>query len=107
MIKGIILIWPNKIATIPVGWALCDGTKGTPDLRDKYPIGASLDVAEVATAMIAGAQQAEGGAQQHQHTLYSPFPPILDSAPAGDYSPTCTLEYAYPPSTAFPYIMKL
>lgn len=107
MIRGIILIWHNKIATIPVGWALCDGSKDTPDLRDKYPIGASLDQAGVATAMIAGVQQAEGGTEQHTHSLYEPYEYIIDSDPAGDYTADGTLEYCYPPSTAFPYIMKL
>lgn len=106
MIKGIILIWPGTIATIPIGWHLCDGTAGTPDMRDKYPIGASEDIAGVATAMIAGVQQAEGGTEQHTHSLYEPYEYILDSAPAGDYSANGTLEYCYPPSTAFPYIMK-
>ena len=30
---------------IPAGWALCDGTQGTPDLRDKFIIGAGLTFA--------------------------------------------------------------
>lgn len=106
MIKGIILIWPGAIATIPAGFTLCDGTKGTPDMRDKYPIGASLDVAEVATAMIAGVQQAEGGSVQHDHYLLFPFEDILDDSPAGDYLHTSELQYCYPPTTAASFIMK-
>lgn len=39
--KGIIVMWSGSIATIPVGWALCDGTNGTPDLRSKFVVGAS------------------------------------------------------------------
>lgn len=27
-------------ATIPSGWALCNGQNGTPDLRDKFVVGA-------------------------------------------------------------------
>ncbi|GAI82595.1 unnamed protein product [marine sediment metagenome] len=30
----------NAIAQIPEKWALCDGTLGTPDLRDKFIVGA-------------------------------------------------------------------
>lgn len=32
---GMIVMWSGTIATIPSGWVLCDGTNGTPDLRDK------------------------------------------------------------------------
>lgn len=38
---GAILLWHGSIATIPAGYALCDGTLGTPDLRDRFIIGAS------------------------------------------------------------------
>lgn len=37
---GIVCMWSGSIATIPVGWALCDGSAGTPDLRDRFVIGA-------------------------------------------------------------------
>lgn len=37
---GMILMWSGSISTIPKGWALCDGTNGTPDLRDKFIAGA-------------------------------------------------------------------
>lgn len=34
---GLICMWSG--ATIPSGWNLCDGTNGTPDLRDKFIVG--------------------------------------------------------------------
>ena len=34
--KGVIVMWSGTLATIPVGWALCDGKNGTPDLRNKF-----------------------------------------------------------------------
>jgi len=37
---GIICLWSGSVATIPNGWHLCDGTEGTPDLQDKFIIGA-------------------------------------------------------------------
>ena len=37
---GIIAIWSGSVATIPIGWLLCDGTNGTLDLRDKFIVGA-------------------------------------------------------------------
>lgn len=38
--KGIICLWGGAIVDIPAGWHLCDGTNGTPDLRDRFVIGA-------------------------------------------------------------------
>jgi microcystin-dependent protein len=37
---GIITVWKGTVATIPTGYHLCDGTNGTPDLRDKFVVGA-------------------------------------------------------------------
>jgi len=33
---GVIVMWSGLLADIPDGWALCDGTQGTPDLRDRF-----------------------------------------------------------------------
>ncbi len=37
---GFIAIWSNSIASIPPGWTFCNGANGTPDLRDKFIVGA-------------------------------------------------------------------
>jgi hypothetical protein len=37
---GGIIMWSGAIAAIPTGWALCDGNNGTPDLRDRFVVGA-------------------------------------------------------------------
>lgn len=37
---GGIIQWSGAIIDIPSGYQLCDGTNGTPDLRDKFLIGA-------------------------------------------------------------------
>ena len=34
--SGMITMWHGLIANIPYGWTLCDGTSGTPDLREKF-----------------------------------------------------------------------
>lgn len=36
MISGMIAIWSGAIVDIPVGYVLCDGNNGTPDLRNKF-----------------------------------------------------------------------
>lgn len=43
---GVILMWSGEVVDIPAGWYLCNGLNGTPDLRDKFILGAgSLDYA--------------------------------------------------------------
>ena len=37
---GMIMIWSGSVGTIPAGWVLCNGSNSTPDLRDKFVIGA-------------------------------------------------------------------
>ena len=37
--KGVIVMWSGTLATIPAGWALCDGTNDTPNLQGKFIVG--------------------------------------------------------------------
>lgn len=37
---GIICLWYGAIVSIPTGWKLCDGNNGTPDLRNRFVVGA-------------------------------------------------------------------
>ena len=39
---GTIAVWSGETTNIPTGWALCDGTNGTPDLRNRFIIGAGV-----------------------------------------------------------------
>lgn len=45
--KGGIIMWSG--ATVPEGWALCDGANGTPDLRNRFVVGSSSTYAVGAT----------------------------------------------------------
>jgi microcystin-dependent protein len=40
---GGIIMWSGLLAAIPTGWALCDGSNGTPDLRNRFVVGAAID----------------------------------------------------------------
>lgn len=42
---GGIIIWSGSAAAIPTGWLLCNGTSGTPDLRDRFVVGAGTTYA--------------------------------------------------------------
>jgi microcystin-dependent protein len=47
--SGAILAWSGSIATIPAGFVICDGTNSTPDLRDRFIVGAGTTYAVDAT----------------------------------------------------------
>lgn len=38
--SGVIVIWSGIVSNIPAGWALCDGNNNTPNLKDKFILGA-------------------------------------------------------------------
>ena len=70
---GIICMWYGSVASIPTGWALCNGSNGTPDLRDRFVIGARQDDGVVAKTNITGALTQTGGTKDaivvsHTHT---------------------------------------
>lgn len=64
---GVIVAWSGAIMDIPQGWALCDGANGTPDLRDKFIVGARQDDEGVAKTDIMGTLLQIGGSITHNH----------------------------------------
>jgi hypothetical protein len=73
---GMIMMWSGSIATIPSGWVLCNGSNSTPDLRNRFIIGAHSDVAGVANTTVTGGNTTTGGNKDaitvsHTHTATS------------------------------------
>jgi hypothetical protein len=71
--SGVITMWSGSIANIPASWYLCNGSNGTPDLRNKFIVGAYSDNAGVANTTITGSQTLTGGTADaivvsHTHT---------------------------------------
>jgi len=56
---GSIVLWAGAIVDIPASYALCDGNNGTPDLRDRFVVGAGSTYAV----------DASGGASNHTHNF--------------------------------------
>jgi hypothetical protein len=52
---GLISLWSGSTGSIPSGWLLCDGSSGTPDLRDRFVVGAGSTYAVAATGGSANA----------------------------------------------------
>jgi hypothetical protein len=49
------MLWSGSSATIPSGWLLCDGSNSTPDLRNRFVVGATSTYAVGATGGSANA----------------------------------------------------
>ena len=52
---GGIIIWSGSQASIPTGWFLCNGSNSTPDLRDRFVVGAGSTYAVAASGGSANA----------------------------------------------------
>jgi hypothetical protein len=60
---GTIVMWSGLLADIPAGWALCDGTNGTPNLSEKFIMGVDISISEDPGTV--------GGSASHSHTVNS------------------------------------
>ena len=45
-------MWSGSVGSVPSGYKLCDGNDGTPDLRDRFIVGAGNNYAVDSTAGI-------------------------------------------------------
>jgi hypothetical protein len=80
LLTGMIILWSGSIASIPAGFALCDGASGTPDLRDRFIVGAGSTYAVDATG-----GSADATLPTHTHTATSVVtdPSHQHSVPSG------------------------
>ena len=53
--SGGIFLWSGSIGSIPAGYVLCNGSNGTPDLRDRFVVGAGSTYSVDATGGSANA----------------------------------------------------
>lgn len=65
---GVIVMWSGSIASIPAGWALCNGAAGTPDLRDRFIVGAGSSYAVGATGGATSVTLSVNNLPSHTHT---------------------------------------
>ena len=64
---GGIIMWSGSIVSIPTGWSLCNGSNGTPDLRDKFVVGAGSGYSVAATG-----GSADAVVVSHTHIINDP-----------------------------------
>lgn len=72
---GVITLWAGGLGNIPPGWHLCDGTVGTPDLRNNF-----LPAAGPTFAV-----GSESGGTAHQHDLTTDGHPHGMQNPPGHF----------------------
>ena len=71
---GVIVMWSGSIASVPSGWYLCDGSNSTPDLRNRFIVGAG------STYSVAGTGgSADAIVVSHTHTATVTDPGHLHS----------------------------
>ena len=63
---GGIIIWSGATGAVPSGWYICDGTNGTPDLRNRFIVGAGSTYSVGATG-----GSADAVVVTHTHTATS------------------------------------
>lgn len=73
--SGVIVMWSGTKASVPNGWAICDGANGTPDLNDRFILGNSGDTrgaggsSHTATTSSAGSHNHGGSTANHTLTV--------------------------------------
>lgn len=95
IISGMIIMWSGSQASIPSGWLLCNGSNGTPNLMDRFVIGAGNSYAVGATggskdATLVShthtATSTAAGAHSHNYTRTDYSTAATDYQFSGSYS---------------------
>lgn len=120
IVKGIIVMWSGQVAQIPTGWALCNGQNGTPDLRDRFIVGAGNSYAVASTGGAATValtvEQMPAHSHRYSHIVTSidgggNFPANNNDSPLRDFDTTTVggnqAHENRPPYYALAFIMKL
>ena len=66
--SGVIVLWSGATNAIPTGWVLCNGQNSTPDLRDRFIIGAGNNYNVNATGGESSKLLGTANLPSHTHT---------------------------------------
>lgn len=118
---GSIVIWSGEASAIPSGWAICDGTNGTPDLRGRFVLGGGGSYSAGDTGGSEEVKLASDQIPSHYHKIFvtegaytGSGVDVLSTGKASAYTSTYTAPTGsgkahpnMPPYYALCYIMKL
>jgi microcystin-dependent protein len=91
--SGAIMMWSGSIASIPGGWALCDGSPGRPDLRGKFIVGYNASDGDYNSVGNQGGEKRHtltvAEMPSHSHSVNDPghlhsFPGVVPDGRGGD-----------------------
>ena len=78
-VTGMIIIWSGSSGSIPSGWVLCNGSNSTPDLRNRFVVGAgdsySVDATggsntvTLSSSHLPSHTHSFSGSASHSHTI--------------------------------------
>lgn len=111
--RGTILAWGAR-QRIPTGFHVCDGTAGTPDLKDRYPIG-TIEEAKIGETLGEAKHSHSGSGTASMDIAKHPWAPGAQFESEGNHTyrhthpVTITTDERpnYPPSTRVTFIMKM
>jgi microcystin-dependent protein len=78
--SGVIVMWSGSVASIPNGWLLCNGANGTPNLMDRFIVGAGSSYAPGVTGGAATYALDVSQLPAHSHTQQGTFASGTESA---------------------------
>jgi len=84
--SGGIIMWSGSTGSIPSGWLLCDGFSGTPDLRDRFVVGAGASYGVGATGGAASVSLSTANLPSHTHTFSTTTGAVADHQHSGTTS---------------------
>ena len=120
--SGVIVMWSGSAGNIPAGWALCNGSSGTPDLRGRFVLGGGGTYNPGATGGEEEVTLTKSQIPSHTHKIFvtegeftSSGMNVLSYGKAGVYTSNYTgsnvggggAHNNMPPYYALCYIMKL
>jgi len=70
-VTGMIILWYGDTSNIPGGWVLCDGNNSTPDLRDRFVIGAGNNFNASSTGGSNSVTLSTSNLPSHRHFVVS------------------------------------
>ena len=70
-VTGMIILWYGDTSNIPGGWVLCNGQNSTPDLRDRFVIGAGNNFTAGSTGGSNSVTLSEANLPSHRHFVVS------------------------------------
>ena len=70
-VTGMIILWYGDTSNIPGGWVLCDGNNSTPDLRDRFVMGAGNNFSAGNTGGSNSITLSEANLPSHRHFVVS------------------------------------